>query len=163
MRPSTSEVTSSTVPAPSRPPRRPRPPSCRARSRVGHERGVDRTGLPPRPDLLGHEGQERCEQAQLDREGGCQRRLGGGGTRVAGVAVGAGLDQLEVVVAERPEEGLGALERTGVVVPLEGGGGLVDHLRQAAEQRPVDRRGDRGDRSGIDRAVRAGEATEREP
>ena len=34
-------------------------------------------GLPPRPDLLGHEGQERREQPQLDVEREGERRLGG--------------------------------------------------------------------------------------
>ena len=61
----------------------------------------------------------------------------------AGVAVGPGLDQLEVVVAEGPEEGLGPLEGPGVVVVLEGGGGLVDHLGQAGQHGPVDGGGDR--------------------
>ena len=52
--------------------------------------------------------------------------------RCTGLAVGPGLDQLEVVVAERPEEGLGPLEGPGVVVPLEGRGGLVHHRARRA-------------------------------
>ena len=51
-------------------------------------------------------------------------------------AVGPALDQLEVVVAEAPEERLGALQGPGVVVALEGGGGLVDQVGQAGRAWP---------------------------
>ena len=87
-------------------------------------RAVDRALLPPRPDLLGDVGQERREQPQLDlqreRQGGPGRR--GGGAAV--LVVRPLLDQLEVVVAELPEEPLGHLERGRVVVGLERLGGL---------------------------------------
>ena len=72
-----------------------------------------------------------------------QRRPGRGGARLGRIAVGAGLDQLQVVVAERPEERLGALEGPGVVVPLERRGGLRHHPGQPAEHGPVDRGGHR--------------------
>ena len=51
--------------------------------------------------------------------------------RVAGV--GALLDELEVVVAERPEELLGHLERAGVVVLLVRRGRGVDHDAELGE------------------------------
>ena len=67
---------------------------------------------------------------------------------VAALAVGALLDQLDVVVAEPPEERLGALERPGVVVVVERRGRLVDDVGELGEQRPVERLGDRGDVAG---------------
>src|SRR5699024_8633907 len=59
-----------------------------------------------------------------------------------GVPVGALLDQLDVVVAEGPEERFDGLEGAGVVHRLEGGGGLVDDLGQACQQGAVQRLGD---------------------
>ena len=53
-----------------------------------------------------------------------------------GFAVGARLDQLDVVVAEGPEEGLGDLERPGVVEAVVGGRGRVDRARRAAPAAP---------------------------
>ena len=92
--------------------------------RVGPGGAVDRALLPPGPDLFGDEGQERGEQAEEDAEGLLERGPGRVRPRgVAGgvlVAVGPALDQLDVVVAEPPEERLGALEGPGVVVALEG-------------------------------------------
>ena len=60
--------------------------------------------------------------------------------RVARAAVRAALHELDVVVAERPEEPLGALERTRVVERLERGGRVVDEVGERGEQRPVERR-----------------------
>ena len=57
---------------------------------------------------------------------------------VGRVAVGAGLHQFEVVVAERPEEPLGRLERPGVVVAVEGGRGRGDHRVEAAQEVAVE-------------------------
>ena len=96
---------------------------------------MDRTRLPPVPDLLGDEGEEGGEEPVQGREG--QGQGGPGRGRAGGVplAVGAGLDQLHVVVAEGPEEGLGELLRPGVVEPLEGGGGRRDHLGQGSSPR----------------------------
>ena len=54
-------------------------------------------------------------------------------------AVGPVLDQLEVVVAERPEVGLGQLEGAGVVVVLERRGGLGDDLGQGGQLGAVER------------------------
>ena len=76
--------------------------------------------------------------------------------RVA-VAVGADLDQLEVVVAEAPEERLGALERPGVVEGVERRGGVVDQRGQIGEHRPVERLGGprrRGRRPNAERELR---------
>ena len=53
--------------------------------------------------------------------------------------VGPVLHELEVVVAERPEVRLGALEGPGVVVALERGGGFVDQVGQPHEHRAVER------------------------
>src|SRR2546421_3904103 len=78
---------------------------------------MNRALLPPRPDLLGDEGQkrreqtlehgQRCAQGEADR---CPGAVGG--------VIAARLDELEVVVAVPPEEGLAALERASVVVIL---------------------------------------------
>ena len=73
----------------------------------------------------GANSRSRVDERQLERG------LGRRGGRLALVAVGPALHQLEVVVAEAPEERLGALERPGVVVALERGGGLVDQRRPA--------------------------------
>ena len=73
-------------------------------------RAVHRSVLPPGPDFFGHERQERREQPQHRRQRGQQRAIGGLGELGALIAVAAALDQLEVVVAERPEERLRALE-----------------------------------------------------
>ncbi len=67
-------------------------------------------------------------------------RRGGRGAAVLGVR--PLLDQLEVVVAELPEELLDRLEGAGVVVGLEGLGGLAGHQGQAAQQGAVDGLGD---------------------
>ena len=61
----------------------------------------------------------------------------------AEIAVAARLHELEVVVAEVPEELLGALERARVVVLLEVGGGVGDERREPRHQPAIDRRGDR--------------------
>ena len=51
-------------------------------------------------------------------------------------AVGPLLHQLDVVVAERPEEPLGDLERRRVVVPVERRRGRRDHSGQFGQHRP---------------------------
>ena len=91
---------------------------------------VDGTAPPPRPDLLGHEGEERGEQAKQRRQGETQGVAGRFGACFVAL-VGPVLDQLEVVVGERPEPRLGALECPGVVEPVEGPGGLVDQVGQS--------------------------------
>src|SRR6476661_8305492 len=60
---------------------------------------------------------------------------------VALAAVGAVLDELEVVVAERPEERLGDLEGAGVVPSLEPVRRLVDDVAERCEHRQVERVG----------------------
>src|SRR5699024_9877596 len=84
------------------------------------------------------------EQAQQHLERDRQRGTGRGGARLAGggVAVGALLGQLDVVVAERPEERFDDLEAARVVQLVEGGGGLLDDLGQLRQQRAVQRIGD---------------------
>ena len=63
-------------------------------------------------------------------------------SRVAVLAVGACLDELDVVVAEVPEERLGALERAGVVVASNARCRFVDEIGRARRASPVERRGD---------------------
>ena len=106
------------------------------RRRVGPRGAVHRALLPPRPHLFGHERQERREQPQQRRERDAQRDRGRARVGVADLAVRAALHQLDVVVAEPPEEPLGALERPGVVVRVERGGRVVDERRRARRASP---------------------------
>ena len=78
-----------------------------------------------------------------------------GGLRAL-LAVAAALDELEVVVAEGPEERLGSLQHARVVVRLERRGRFVDQRRQGPEHGAVDRRV-RRDRA--PRAARPGRAS----
>ena len=65
------------------------------------------------------------------------------------VAVAARLDQLDVVVAEVPEERLGALQRLGVLVALERRGRVGDERGQVREHAAIERAcGDRRRRAG---------------
>ena len=52
------------------------------------------------------------------------------------------LDQLHVVVGERPEPGLGSFQCPGIVKAVEGLGGLVDQASQAQQHGPVQWVGD---------------------
>ena len=99
---------------------------------------MHRAVLPPRPHLLGDVGQEGGEQPEQRREGEGEGPVGRRCAFLALAAVGPALDQLEVVVAEGPEEGLGALQGAGVVVVLEAGGRLLDHVGQPPEHGPVE-------------------------
>ena len=75
---------------------------------------------PPRPHFFGHERQKRREQPQQHRQRRGQRALADAASSgFAEVAVAARLHQLEIVVAERPEELLGRARARGVVVVLE--------------------------------------------
>ena len=123
---------------------------------------MDRADLPPRPHLFGHEREHRRHEAQEHRKRGSQSRTGRSGTRIVGLAVGADLDQFQVVVAERPEEGFGALEGPGVVVGLECGGGLGDDDGQPAEHGLVDGEGDGLDRRDHESSVFTGQPAEGE-
>ena len=88
----------------------------------------------------GSTGANRRSSTSSARPSAARAEAVSGGTRVG--AVGAVLDQLEVVVAERPEERLGQLQRAGVVVRLERRGRLLDDVGQAGEHRAVERLGD---------------------
>src|SRR5271166_1477306 len=95
-------------------------------------------GLPPRPDLLADEGQERGEQALEGRERD-PKRAARRRRPVGGAFIAAPLDELEVVVAVPPEGLLGAIERARVVVLLEAARGLIDYLGDPREEGPVER------------------------
>ena len=69
--------------------------------------------VPPAPRLLGRERHDRREQPLERVERGAQRRTGRRRGRVAPRAVGAALDELDVVVAEPPEERLGCARGRG--------------------------------------------------
>src|SRR6478609_7289125 len=111
----------------------------------------------PRPDLGRGVGEERCEQAQQRLEGEAQRGTGARSGLVALTAVGAVLDELEVVVAERPEEGLRGLERAGVVPALEPLGRLVDDVGEGREHRQVEGVGHGGTKVAVDVTEAEGE------
>ena len=93
-------------------------PASPPRRRVGGRprRHGGRSVVPPAPHLLGDERQERGEQplqrVERDRAAPATADAAAASPRRA---VGAALDQLDVVVAEPPEERLGALEGAGVV------------------------------------------------
>ena len=118
------------------------PPAAARSSRRRPCGPVDRPVLPPRPDLFGDERQKRGEQPQQHRQRLAECGPGRHGPVLAEAAVGAVLDQFDEIIAERPEERLGVLQRPGVVIALEGGGGLVDQPARAAS-RPGQRRRDR--------------------
>ena len=71
---------------------------------------MDRAVPPPAPDFFGDEGEERGEEPMQCRQRQAQRMMSRRRAFVAVLAVGAGLDQLHVVVGEPPEKGLGAFE-----------------------------------------------------
>ena len=93
---------------------------CRPRA------AVHRALPPPRPHLFGDERQVRREQSQQACRGRAPARSVPTRHRVVAGAVGALLHQLDVVVAEAPEEPLGPFQRTRVVVAVECGGHFRD-------------------------------------
>ena len=86
----------------------------RTRADVRPRGAVDRAVLPPRPHFFGDERQERREQAQQRGERGAQGRAPPSRSSASPAPpYAAALHELDVVVAERPEEPLGAFERRG--------------------------------------------------
>ena len=77
---------------------------ARSSARVGPRRAVDRAVAPPRPHFFADVREHRREQPEQGRQRDAQRDRGRTHRRVVGVAVRAALDELDVVVAERPEE-----------------------------------------------------------
>ena len=94
--------------------------------------------MPPRPHLFGHIGQEGGEELEVGGEGRLQGVAGRLARRSAPAAVGPVLHQLQIIVGERPERSLGALQGSGVVALVEGGGGVVDQVSQTGEQCPIE-------------------------
>ena len=122
-----------------RPP--PRAPAPRSATPAGAPSRRAPTTTPPRRRTASTGANRRSSTSRASRSA---RRRGRGGLLVLdALAVRAALDQLDVVVAERPEERLGALERAGVVVALEGVGGALHHVGERGEHRAVERLGDR--------------------
>ena len=100
---------------------------------------------PPRPDFFGDERQERREEPQHHRQRRGQRGVRRAGAVGALFAVAPALHELEIVVAEPPEECLGPLQHARVVVGVERASGLHDQCRQIPDHRAIDRsRNDRG-------------------
>src|SRR6266540_4779511 len=122
--------------------RRIRSPGCLDELRLGGPQcEVHRALPPPRPDLLGHVGQERPEHTKEHGQGGAQRRHGRCGRVRAARPVRPSLDQLQIVVAEAPEEALGHLEGPSMVVRGERAGGLLDGLGELTQHRSIERLG----------------------
>ena len=92
-------------------------------------RRVDRPRLPPRPDLLGGKRQIWRKQPIDDRQRAPQRRVRRTSRLRAVIAIAPRLDHLEIVVAQRPEEGFGRLKRARIVVTLERSRRIVDETR----------------------------------
>ena len=105
--------------------------------RLGPAGRVHRALPPPAPDLFGDEGQKGCEEPVQRRQRDGQRGPRRVGPVRVTLAVGARLDELDVVVAEGPEERLGQLEGARVVETVVGGGGRLDQRGQLREQRRV--------------------------
>src|SRR5690606_4608248 len=80
----------------------------------------------PRPHLFGRERQEGGQQAQHHIDGSAEREGGGCLCLRFRRTIGAFLHEFQVVVAERPEELFGRLQRPRVVVVLERLGGGLD-------------------------------------
>ena len=114
--------------------RRPARPG-RRRAPAGPRRSATTRGAPSRPATT-----TRPPRSRRARNGASRRSsVCSAQARVALAESGAGavgvrplLDQLEVVVAELPEELLGDLERGGVVVGVEGRGRAAAHLAEPA-------------------------------
>src|SRR4029077_17473640 len=79
-----------------------------------------------------------CEKAKERVECEGERRASGRGTLVAARSVGALFDELDVVVAETPEEPLCSLERAGVVIRAERRRGIVDDTGEVEQERRVE-------------------------
>ncbi len=116
---------------------------------------VHRRRVPPVPDLVGDEGEERREEALEHRQRQRERGAGRAGGGAVVLAVRADLHELDVVVTERPEERFDALEGARVVVAVERHGGLAGELAEQRQQVLVDWLGDvrrRGRRSPLEAA-----------
>src|SRR5947207_9176935 len=94
--------------------------------------------LPPRPHLFGHERQVRCEQSKQCRKRELERATSRQGADVVAGAIGTLLHELDVIVAEAPEELLGPLQSARVVVSLERAARVLDQVYKRSEHRPVE-------------------------
>ena len=122
---------------------RPARPPAAISATVGQARGGSsprrpRRREPPRPDLLGHVRQERREQAQEHAQREMQRRDRRPPLRRVALGVRAHLHQLDVVVAEAPEQLLGRLQRQRVVELVERRGRARHQAAQIGDEREVE-------------------------
>ena len=99
---------------------------------------MNRTLVEPRPRLVSCERQNGCKHAKQDGQGKTKCRGGRRLVRVLAI-VRALLDELEVVIGERPEERFGNLERTSVVVIVIAERGLGDDRTKFCQHRQIDR------------------------
>ena len=65
---------------------------------------MDRSVMPPRPDFVRDKRQERRQQPQHHRDRCLHRTIRGARRRVSFGAIASLFDELEVIVAEAPEE-----------------------------------------------------------
>ena len=105
---------------------------------------VNRALVPPGPGLLRAVGKKGREAAQEHPEGRPEGGTGGSGASLVADAfsISAGLHQLDIVVAVRPEERLDDLQGTSVVVVVQRVCGFCHHRCQRRQHGGVDRLGD---------------------
>ena len=102
---------------------------------------VDAAFAIPAPHLFGHEGQVGSKQTNESIDGDRQRCAGRSRSLITPLAlavVGAFLHELQVVIAEGPEEGLGDFQCTRVLVVFQSGGRRGDNLTQSSKHRTVE-------------------------
>ena len=106
------------------------------------------TGVHPAPHFLGGvrqvRGQQTCEGVQAQTQsgaGGLHSLLGRHIAVLVRSAIGAVLDQLDVVVAELPEVGLDDFQRLGMLVGFQRLGGLTHHQSQLGHSGAIQRFG----------------------
>ena len=99
--------------------------------------------FPPRPHLFGHKRQERREQPVHGIERQQHRAVGRRRGRLAVVAVPSGLDELQIVVAEKPEKTFRALERRRVLVIVQRLGRGIHDFGEPRQHAAIGQLGDR--------------------
>ena len=101
---------------------------------------VDATFAIPAPHLFGNEGQVGGKQTNEGIDGNRQRCTGRSRSLIAPLAlavVGALLYELQVVITEGPEEGLGDFQCASMLVIFQRRGCRRDNLAQSCEHRTI--------------------------